>query len=103
MAHNFSSATQETLAGHRTLTSAEVNECVIWSFDPDGSARNLVLPTPANHAGALLCISNTAGGAEVITIQDPTGPTTVCTPTQNEGAVVWCDGSIWRGGTVTAS
>ena len=103
MAHNFGSNVAETLAGHRTITSAEANENVIWSFDPGGSARNLVLPAPASHTGAVLFIANTADAAEVITIQDPTGPTTVCTPTQSEAAVVWCDGVIWRGGTVTAS
>lgn len=97
MAHNFSVNVSETLTGHRTLTTAEVNENVIWSFDPGGSARNLVLPAAASHTGAVLFISNNADAAEVITIQDPAGPTTVCTPTQSEGAVVWCDGVIWRG------
>jgi hypothetical protein len=50
----------------------------------------------------VLFISNKADAAEVITIQDDT-PATVCTPTQAESAVVWCDGVTWDGGTVTSS
>ena len=69
MAHKFSSTVVETLAAHRTLTQAEVDESVIWSFDPGGSARNLILPAEANNAGTILFISNAADAAEVITIQ----------------------------------
>jgi len=96
MPHPFTRTTVETLSGHRTLTQAEVDESVIWAFDPGGSARNLVLPPEATSAGYVLFIANTADAAEVLTIQDDT-PATVCTPTQNETAIVWCDGSAWHG------
>lgn len=96
MPHPFSYATVETLTGHRTLTAAEVAECHIWSFDPGGAGRNLVLPAEADCAGLVLFIANAADGAEVLTIQDDT-PATVCTPTQNESAIVWCDGAAWHG------
>lgn len=102
MPHPFSYTTVETLAGNRTLTQAEVDESSIWAFDPGGSARNLVLPAEATSAGYVLFIANTADGAEVITIQDDAAGT-VCTPTQNECAIVWCDGVAWRGGTVAFS
>ena len=102
MPHPFSVTTVETLTGHRTLTQAEVNESTIWSFDPGGAARNLILPPEATSTGIVLFISNAADAAEVITIQDDT-PATVCTPTQNEDAIVWCDGVSWFGGVVTAS
>lgn len=102
MAHPFSVAATETLTGHRTLTTAEVKASAFMSFDPGGSARNLVLPAEAECAGIMLFISNQADGAEVITIQDDT-PATVCTPTQNEDAIVWCDGVKWHGGTLTSS
>ena len=102
MGHPFGIAAAETLTGHRTLTQAEVDAANIFSFDPGGSARNLILPAEANNAGVVLFISNKADGAEVITIQDDS-PATVCTPTQNESAVVWCDGVTWDGGTVTSS
>jgi hypothetical protein len=86
----------ETLAGNRTLTRAEVDQYDCFAFDPDGSGRNVVLPAEADSRGVILFIVNTADGAEVLTVQDDT-PATVCTPTQAEAAVVWCDGSSWYG------
>ena len=96
MPHPFSYTTVETLSGNRTLTTAETDESTIWSFDPGGAGRNLVLPAEADNAGKILFISNEADGAEVLTIQDDT-PATVCTPTQNEAAIVFCDGVSWFG------
>ncbi len=96
MGHPFAVTVVETLAANRTLTQAEVDESNMFSFDPGGSARNLVLPAEATSAGIVLFINNTADAAEVITIQDDT-PATVCTPTQNESAIVWCDGVSWFG------
>lgn len=94
--HEFDVAAAETLSGHRTLTLAEVEAAQIFSFDPGGAGRNLVLPAEASCRGLILFISNTADMAEVLTIQDDT-PATVCTPTQNESAIVWCDGTTWHG------
>jgi hypothetical protein len=94
--HPFSYAATETLTGHRTLTEAEVKAASIMSFDPGGSARNLILPAENLCAGVVLFIANKADGAEVITIQDDS-PATICTPTQNESAIVWCDGTTWDG------
>lgn len=102
MPHPFSVLAAETLTGHRTLTLAEVQENHLFAFDPGGSARNLVLPAEADCTGLVLFVQNTADAAEVLTIQDDT-PATVCTPTQNEAAVVWCDGTSWHGGTLTSS
>ena len=62
----------------------------------EGSARNVILPAEATCAGRVLFLENTAGGAEVITVQDDT-PATVGTPTQDESIMVWCDGTTWRG------
>lgn len=102
MSHPFSVATAETLSGNRTLTNAEIQAAHIWSFDPGGSARDLTLPTvAAANTGLVLFIANTADAAEVLTIKDGVG--TICTPTQGESAVVWCNGVTWDGGTVTSS
>jgi hypothetical protein len=95
MGHPLGVNVLETLTGHRTLTQAEVDDNNIFTFDPDG-AKNLILPAEANNTGIVLYIHNAASGAEIITIQDDT-PATVCTPTENETAVVWCDGVSWRG------
>jgi hypothetical protein len=102
MAHPLAVAAPITLAADRTLTIAEIREAQIWNIDPGGAARNLVLPAVGVSAGLFLFIANKADAAEVITIQDAAAAT-VCTPTQNESAVVWCDGVTWDGGTVASS
>lgn len=101
MPHPFSFAAAETLTAARVLTIAEVNENTIWTFDPGGAARDLTLPDADDVPGAVLFISNKADAAEVITIKDGVG--TICTPTQNESAVVWSNGATWDGGTVASS
>ena len=73
----------------------------IQSLDPGGSGREVTLPVAAPKlAGLDFLIENTADAAEVLTVKD--GGVTICTPTQNENAYVWCDGVAWRG-TVGAS
>ena len=79
-------------------------------IDPGGSARNLDLPdlrnstndttsgtgtvgtdVYADHNMGTFVISNTADGSEVITIRGWNGSSataTICTPTQNETAIV---------------
>lgn len=93
MAHKMKAAPAETLAGNRTLTIAEVRKYAFWRFDPGGAGRNLVLPNAADAPGEMLWVKNTADAAEVITIQADSA--TVSTPTQNESAVLWCDGTSW--------
>jgi hypothetical protein len=95
MGHPLAVNVLETLGAHRTLTQAEVDDNNIFTFDP-AAARNLDLPAEANCAGIVLFIHNSANAAEVITIRDDGGGT-VCTPTQAESAIVFCDGVSWRG------
>ena len=95
MGHPLGFNVLEVLGGDRVLTQAEVDDNNIFSFDP-AAARNLDLPPEADNAGVVLFIANTANGAEVITIRDD-GSGTVCTPTQGESAIVFCDGVSWRG------
>ena len=101
MGHPLAVNVLEVLGADRVLTQAEVNENNIFSFDP-AAARNLDLPAEADNAGIVLYIHNEANAAEVITIRDDAAAT-ICTPTQNESAIVWCDGVSWRGGTLAAS
>ena len=95
MAHPFGSNVLETLTGTRVITQAEVDDNNMFSFDPAG-ARNLDLPAEADCAGIQLFIHNAADAAEIITIRDD-GAGTICTPTQNETAIVMCDGVSWYG------
>ena len=96
MSHKFSATVVETLGDARTLTQAEVDESTIWSFDPGGAGRTLTLPAEATSAGTILFISNEADGIEILTIEDD-ATATVCTPTQTEAAIVFCDGVSWFG------
>tara|TARA_Y100000310_G_scaffold318644_1_gene372984 strand:- start:537 stop:881 length:345 start_codon:yes stop_codon:yes gene_type:complete len=83
----------ETLAGGKTLT---VNSPTLQMLDPGGSARTVVLPAEADSDGLVFIISNEADAAEIITVDDDAGAAIV-TPTQNEAAIVWCDGTSWAG------
>jgi hypothetical protein len=95
MGHPLGVNVLEVLGADRVLTQAEVDDNNIFSFDP-AAARNLDLPAEADNAGVVLFIANTANAAEVITIRDDAAGT-VCTPTQAQSAMVWCDGVSWRG------
>ena len=95
MGHPLGVNVLEVLGADRVLTQAEVDDNNIFSFDP-AAARNLDLPAEADCAGIVLFIYNEANAAEVITIRDDAAAT-VCTPTQNESAIVFCDGVSWRG------
>lgn len=95
-ANRFSVKTAETLTGARVITPAEVERYQAMAFDPGGASRNVDLPAEASSAGVLLMISNTADAAEILTIRNDGGGTVV-TPTQNEAALVWCDGVRWYG------
>lgn len=87
----------ETLAGARTITADEVDKFNALAFDPDGAGRTITLPAEAESAGCLLFISNEADAApEILTIQDDT-PATICTPDQNECAILFCNGTNWFG------
>ena len=101
MGHPLGVAVLEVLGADRVLTQAEVDSTNVFSFDP-AAARNLDLPAEADNAGIVLFIANTANAAEVITIRDD-GAGTICTPTQGESAIVFCDGVSWRGSVGAAT
>ena len=81
----------ETLADDKTLTVADA---YIQALDPGGSGRTITLPAEA--ANLQVVIANRADAAEVLTIKDD-GGTTIATPTQNETAVCFSDGTAWYG------
>lgn len=111
MAHPFAvqaatkaSSVGETLTGTRVMTEAEVIAASVFTFDPGGAARNVDLPAPtAALAGQFVFIHNSADAAEIITIRSGPGGATVCTPSQNENAMCFCTGTIWRGGQLVGS
>lgn len=68
-------------------------------LDPSGSGRNVDLPAVGDSEGLCFTIVNTADGAEILTIRDSAGSglTPAITPTENETAILHCDGTTWRG------
>jgi hypothetical protein len=87
--------TTETLSANKTFTVAELEQYNGFAIDPNG-ARDITLPAEAQCKGMLVMLSNEAGAAEVMTVKNDAG-TTILTPTQNEGAILWCDGTAWYG------
>lgn len=88
---NFNSASA-TLAGTKTLL---LDDAIVQVFDPGGANRDVNLPLAARSKGRMYIIHNSADNPEILSIKD--GVTTICTPTQNETAWVFCDGTTWRG------
>ncbi len=91
----------ETLNANKTFTVDEIDAQQIFFIDPNG-ARDLTMPATSLCIGVVLFISNEAGGAEIMDIKDSAGQT-ICTPTQNEAAIIFCNGSLWSGGVVATS
>lgn len=92
----------ETLAADLTLT---IDDPPLLFLDPGGSGRNVDLPSEATSDGLRFTLVNTADAAEIITVRDSggSGLTPAITPTQNETAVLWCDGTTWRGTVSTGA
>lgn len=86
-------ANTETLAGTKTLV---VGDLKMQILDPGGAGRDVVLPAVASSKDLMFIVRNSADAAEVLTIKDAAAAT-ICTPTQNETAFVWCDGAAWYG------
>lgn len=82
-----------TLAGAVTLTKTSPT---LQFMDPGGAARTVTLPAEADSKGLVFVISNEADAAEIITVQDD-ATNAIVTPTQNEAAIVFCDGTSWSG------
>lgn len=83
----------ETLGGTKVLTTKSPT---LQFLDPGGAARNVDLPAEADSEGLVFIISNEADAAEVITVRNDAAGTIV-TPTQNEAAIVFCNGVTWSG------
>lgn len=82
-----------TLAATLVLTK---DSPTINFLDPGGAARNVDLPAEEESFGLVFIIANEADAAEVITVRNDAAGTIV-TPTQGESALLFCDGTAWRG------
>ena len=82
----------QTLGASKTMLAGDP---VVQFLDPGGAGRDVLLPPEAE--GLVFIIINTADAAEVLTIENDAGTGIGVTPTQNEVAVVFCDGTAWFG------
>jgi trimeric autotransporter adhesin len=78
-----------TMAGTLTLTTSSKR---YQNLDPDGSARNVDLPT--NAAGLAFFIVNSGNGGETITVRNASAAT-VDTIDNGKGLSVIADGTVW--------
>ncbi len=71
------------------------------SFDATATGRTITLPAvPAENTSASLYIRNGSSSTAVLTIQDPTGPTTVLLLSQGQTGFFFNIGTTWYGGLV---
>ena len=80
-----------TLTGATVLTMAYQNRL---KLNPGGAGRTVTLPAEEGNAGAWFEILNTADDAEDLTVENDAA-STIVTISQNEKAIVVCDGSEW--------
>ncbi len=91
----------QTLAGAMTFDG---DAAFISYLDPGGATRVVTLPDPTSAAEAdtIRIIVNTADAAEDLTINDPAA-TTRGTISQNEFAIILCDGVRHYVGVMTTT
>jgi hypothetical protein len=80
-----------TLAGDLTLTT---DHPAVVKLDPGGAGRTITLEAEAGAAGRFRLVVNSADNPEVLTINDDAA-VEVSTPTQNQAAFLYCDGTSW--------
>lgn len=82
----------EALSGAKTLSPGDSQ---FQRLDPDGSARDVNLPPEGSSQGLWYYVLNTANAAENLVVKDD-GGSTIVTVSQNEAAIVVCDGTSWE-------
>ena len=80
-----------TLSGDLTLTT---DYPAVVKLDPGGAGRTITLEAEAGAAGRFRVVVNSADNPEVLTINDDAAAE-VSTPTQNQAALLYCDGTSW--------
>lgn len=83
----------DTLAGNINL---DADSPTMQVLDPGGAGRTITLPAEADSDGLCFIIVNTADAPEDLTVNDDAAGGVV-TVSQNEMAVVVCDGAAWHG------
>lgn len=92
-ASRFPIKSSESLTADRVLTTAEIDQYQGFLFAPT-AGRNLDLPAEEACEGVLLLLANKAGGAYTLTVRNDAGGTVIAM-TQNQVALLFCDGVAW--------
>jgi hypothetical protein len=87
------SSSTAAMGANLTLT---VNDARLQCLHPD-QARDLILPAEADSFGDSFWVQNDADDASTITVKNDAGGTILTVP-QNYAAILFCDGTAWRGG-----
>lgn len=65
-------------------------------LDPNGGAKDVLLPAEAGAKDQVFIVVNTADAAENIVLKDDSDTTTIATLNQGDTCMVHCDGTQWR-------
>ena len=65
-------------------------------LNPDGGAKDVLLPVEADAQDQMFTLVNTADAAENIVLKDDSDTTTIATLNQGDTCTVHCDGTTWR-------
>jgi hypothetical protein len=90
----------QTLTGTTTLTHGMPPALFL---DPGGATRIILMPTEADSKGLMFLIVNKADAAEDLTVKDDANAVTIGTISQNEMAILVCDGTTWSIGVGTTT
>lgn len=67
------------------------------AYDPAGGGAKLIMPlASALNEGYVFFVANTADAAEDVTVKDSTDAVTIGTISQNETAILFNLGGVWR-------
>jgi len=83
-----------TMTGDASL-AIDVNPVVF--VDCGGASRNLSVGQEADMANKMYVMFNVSGAGEVLTVKDDGAAYTIATIEPNEGAIMFCNGTVWKG------
>ena len=74
-----------------------VNHPTLLFLDPNGGAKDVLLPAEASSAGLTFLIVNDADASENLVVKEDSDTTTILTIGQGAAGILWCDGTDWHG------
>lgn len=85
---------------HITMAATDETISKDWPpvlvVDPNGGAKDMLLPAEADSKGLVFFVYNKADAAENLVLKDDSDTQTIVTIAQDAAAMVHCDGTTWR-------